>query len=159
MNICRVESCQLELLLRNYAGHLKSKHPEENTKNLRAYGVKIFSFSKLHGPGENRSLVNSVQVQEDSNEEPLRIEPLNTESSDLNNSEVEVPGLKRKREEDENFNVLPSKEVDQMVKEMGQRVGPVDVSDCRDEKEATLKRIKVVSQAHRDQVTCFPGPS
>ena len=139
--ICRVESCQLEMLLMNYAGHLKGKHPEENTKNLRAYGVKTFSFSKFHGQGRNE---NSVQEQEESNDESLGIEPLNTDEPEDKDSEVKMTDLKRKRE-DENSNVLPSKEIYQMVKEMAQRVGPVDVSDCSNEKEATLKRIRVVS--------------
>ena len=126
----------------------KDKHPGENTKNMRAYGVKTFSFSKFHGQGENSFPVNSVQEQENSNDEALRIEPQNTEAFEEDNNKEELPGLKRKREEneeDDNLNVLPSKKVYQMVKEMAKRVGPVDVSDCRDEKEATLKRIKVVS--------------
>ena len=85
-----------------------------------------------------------MQEQEESNDESLGIEPLNTDEPEDKDSEVKMPDLKRKRE-DENSNVLPSKEIYQMVKEMAQRVGPVDVSDCSNEKEATLKRIRVVS--------------
>ena len=52
--------------------------------------------------------------------------------------------VKRKRE-DENLNVVPSYDIAEMVREMAKKVGPVNVSDCKDEAEATMKRIRVVS--------------
>ena len=44
----RVGECQKLMIKQNYRDHLQDKHPEEDSKNLRAYGEKhIANFFSL----------------------------------------------------------------------------------------------------------------
>ena len=58
----RVEVCKQQVRLQNYQRHLKLNHPDEDSRDLRGYGVRKFSWGKVSSP-ESRDL--TLQEDED----------------------------------------------------------------------------------------------
>jgi hypothetical protein len=55
--ICRVSSCKKSIVLQNYSDHLRSAHPAENFKDLRAAGdrgIASFGFTTTGSSEEGR---------------------------------------------------------------------------------------------------------
>ena len=85
---CRVKSCQLSLMRKNYKEHLNKKHPKENPQDLSPFGqIKISSFFSrgppvpVRGPEKSSSGgISQTSPEDDHGEVGMHVD------------EVDVPG-------------------------------------------------------------------
>lgn len=157
MVTCR--ACPMELLEQNYKDHLKRKHPLEDCNNVRTgTQASVSSYfalpagrvtrGELHrGPGGTSAAGPAEgleQVEEGVEQVEEDVDQMEEGVDQSGEGVEEGEGQREAVESDKEETKVPEKLVKEIEK-LAKKVSDVDVTDCADDEEKALKRIKVVS--------------
>jgi hypothetical protein len=123
---CRV--CKEMMNLQSYADHMKSKHPEEDPKNLRVLGQKSILEAM-----KRRKVEPTLQetVDENENVDEEAAEEMETDTAEVRNETEEIE-IK-----------LVNVKVERILHKVNVEV---DVSDCNTEEDKLFKRLEAIEK-------------
>jgi hypothetical protein len=70
--ICRVSSCKKSIVLQNYADHLRSAHPGEDFKDVRAFGDRGIASFGFTTPSSDEGRGVAAKRRRDQSRSPIR---------------------------------------------------------------------------------------